>query len=700
MGDHLVYEDAVSTELYTTSEFTAKQYLYVNDNNNGSYSSQIVLDTTSLSNSGMWIGWSEAFILMPLVVQFEGTGIGAGTCYDWVVGMKNGYWQMIHAMTVEFNNRNVVQQVPFLNVFSSFKAMTSWSHADVQNWGAICGFYPDTADSWIYNNIVQNGGNATLADETVNLLNTSGTGISNNRNCEYVSLNVFASYFNSTTAITAAGGGSVPSAYNLTTKCTVPNASVRQVFNCGFQKRQSWINFDSTTATTGDLPDPAYEQATILAGTGAGFVGSFTLQGVSCNQASLLTSSTNQAGKTINSWGTLFQANISSALTNSRVIQIPAVIRLKDICNFFEKIPLLKGSTMRIYLNTNQCSFTAQYINGQLQQVQATPNTIKQASFGGVSLASSPYILGGGATNPLMLASNDLGQGGYNVNPLVVSNSSGTNNANDIVATAVNVNFAVSIANCQFKSQFPNSSGATCPITQCRLYAPAFTMNPLAETRFLELTPTKKVLYNDIFQFYFPNQAVGANINILVSNGIPNIRQIVVLPFLTSSGIPPNGVSGASQVYTSLVGSTDTPTGVGVQPVISSTLLSPFATAGATPDPIPLGNFQILISGTNLFIQQLQYNFEDFYEQMVSINQLNGSLTTGLGSGLIGFKEWQYLYRYYVGNASRILPSEEGMARSVQIQCQNLANVAIDLMVFVEYEKSITVNMATGQEIA
>jgi len=52
MGDHLVYEDAVSTELYTTSEFTSKQYLYVNDNNNGAYSSQIVLDTTSLSNSG------------------------------------------------------------------------------------------------------------------------------------------------------------------------------------------------------------------------------------------------------------------------------------------------------------------------------------------------------------------------------------------------------------------------------------------------------------------------------------------------------------------------------------------------------------------------------------------------------------------------------------------------------------------------
>ena len=662
----------------------------------------------------MWIGWSEAFILMPLVIQFEApagaTALSTTACYDWVVGMKNGYWQMIHAMTVEFNNRNVVQQVPFLNVFSSFRALTSWSYADVQNWGAICGFYPDTADSWVYNTITQN-----IANQTVNQLNTSGTGLSNNRNSEYVELNAFLSFQGNTGQVSAGG---IPAVYNFTTKCTTPNATLRMLHNCGLQKRQSWINFDSATTTTGTPTAYTYSVAYANAGanTGLGFAGSFTISSVSANQGLLLSTSTpTGAAGAVNAWGTLFQANISNnGGTACRIIQIPAVIRLKDICNFFEKLPLLKGSTMRIYLNTNQCSFTAQYINGQITVVpaatgtngppvvQGTLSSAYETSYGGISLTTSPYILGGGATNPLMLASNDLGQGGYNINPLQIANSNaGTPNANPIAAVAQNVNFAVSIAKCQFTAQFPISSTASCPITQCRLYAPAFAMNPLAETRFLELTPTKKILYNDIFQFYFPNQTVGANINILVSNGIPNIKNVIVVPLLTSSGTsPPNGVNAASQVYTSITASTNTAVAVGVQPVTSSTLLSPFSTTGATPDPIPLGNFQILISGTNLFIQQLQYNFEDFYEQMVSINQLNGSLTTGLGSGLIGFKEWQYLYRYYVGNASRIIPSEEGMARSVQIQCQNLANVAIDLMVFVEYEKSITVNMATGQEIA
>jgi hypothetical protein len=297
-----------------------------------------------------------------------------------------------------------------------------------------------------------------------------------------------------------------------------------------------------------------------------------------------------------------------------------------------------------------------------------------------------------------MLASADLGQGGYNVNPLTVFNQQivvGTPNTTPIPATVQNVTVAISIAKTQFGQLYTVQAG----ITQCRLYAPAFQMNPLAETRFLELTPTKKVLYNDIFQFYFPNQGAGDNINILVSNGIPNILSVVVIPLLTSSGSnQPNGAGTPAPYQTASNGNNGQL--VGVAPVKTSTLLSPFSTTGATPDPISLDNFQILISGVNLFIQNFQYGYEEFYEQMVSINQLNGSLTTGLGSGLIGYKEWQYLYRYYVGNASRIIPSEEGMARSVQIQFVNKSAVPIDLMVFVEYEKSITINMATGQEIA
>ena len=72
MSDSIVFEESIASEV-SVSEFVDKQYLYVNDNNNGSYSSQVVLDTTSLSNSGSYLNWSESFILLPLQLQLDFT---------------------------------------------------------------------------------------------------------------------------------------------------------------------------------------------------------------------------------------------------------------------------------------------------------------------------------------------------------------------------------------------------------------------------------------------------------------------------------------------------------------------------------------------------------------------------------------------------------------------------------------------------
>jgi hypothetical protein len=226
-----------------------------------------------------------------------------------------------------------------------------------------------------------------------------------------------------------------------------------------------------------------------------------------------------------------------------------------------------------------------------------------------------------------------------------------------------------------------NTIGA--PITSCRIYAPCYTMSPIAEQRFLSLTPTKKVLYNDIFQYQFQGLN-STTFNLLVTNGISNVRQVVVVPFLNQTS---NGVSGAGN-YAG---------------VITSTLLSPFATSGGTPDPIQITNFNIQVSGKNLFLQQLQYNFEDFYEQVVSSNQLNGSLTTSLSSGLVGFEDWSNLYRYYVGNVSRSLPSEDGVAKAIQIlgtipQCS--PTLQVNLMVFIVFEREITIDLRTGARVA
>jgi hypothetical protein len=605
--DSIVFEESVNTEI-SSSEFVDKQWLYVNDNNNGSYSSQVVLDTTPLANSGSYINWSEAFILMPLVLQFESTAtaLTATSATDFLGALKSGYWNMLHSLTCEFNNGNIIQQVPFLNVFCSFKNITSWSNDDLTDWGSVCGFHPDTSHSWAY---------LAAAPANTLVLAASGTGLTNNRNAPYVSI-----------TIPVLPAASPITAYNTSTRATQSSADIRQSWNEGLFLRQSDINYNPVLTA-----DDAFSSNQGL-----------LISGANCSQ--------------------VFRT-FSTAGADIRWFAIDAIIRLKDIADFFQKCPLLKGSTMRLYLNTNQAYF----------QVSQTAPTY--AALTGVlnaqpilSLTAAPVILGGGGTCPVLYSSNGLGQGASVLTPLQSDGAA--------AATAV-VNVAVSIVRTQF-SQMPTQN-LSCPISSVRLYAPAYTMSPIAEQRYLSLTPTKRIVYNDIFQFSFPNQSVNSPFNILVSNGIPNIRSVLVLPLLPKAS---NG--------TAAVGGTTT-----------SSILSPFASTPSSPDPLIIQNFQIQISGKNLFINQLQYDYESFYEQLVSSNQLNGSLTTSMASGLVSKQDFQNLYRYYYGNASRSIPSEEGVSKAIQILGTIISPLAtaVDLMVFVEFEREIMVDVRTGARI-
>jgi hypothetical protein len=354
----------------------------------------------------------------------------------------------------------------------------------------------------------------------------------------------------------------------------------------------------------------------------------------------------------------------SLAAANVRVYQIDAIIRLKDYSDFFNKVPILKGCSLKIYMNTNQTYFSISQSSGRYE---ATPGN----NFGNITaqpllnLATNPVVLGGGNTNPIMYASNSIGQGSSVLTPFL---------GNTVAVSTVVVNVCVSIVKTQF-SQMANIY--SCPINSVRLYVPAYVLNPLAESKLLSLTPSKRIFYNDIFQYSFSNQTVGSPFNILVTNGIANLKSVLVIPFLSAIS---NGTAAATFVK-------------------SSSLLSPFSSSPSSPDGICIQNFQIQVSGKNLFNSQQQWDYETFVQQLSSSYQLNGGLTTGMGSGLISKRDFQELYRYYYANCSRSLPSEAGVSRSVQIQGTILGGsltTNVDLMVFVEYEKSITVDLRTG----
>lgn len=581
--DNLVFEESISSEV-SQSEFISKKWLYVNDINNGNYSSQIIIDSTPLANSGGYVNWSEGYIAMPLVVTLEGTGVGLDTnvtaSHCW--GFKSGFWQMINSMSVEFNNQSIIQQTPFLNVFRSFKALTSYSMDDLME-GFTTGFFPDSAGSWEY---------TASADVP------SGQGLSNNRTAPLLQATLVAA--SNAQPITQVNIGS----YAQTANPSKVGIGSNYAYNQGLAKRSEWYGYQ-----------PSMTSATIK--------GQDVLMGSS-------------ACKSVFRSFKVSRADVGS--DDRAVWSVVAKLRLKDLAEYFEKCPLLKGSTMRFLINTNQTTTT---FAKTVQSESPTTGVITASTFTG----ASTVVTSNGLTNPLMLASGDIGQGS---------------------ATLATGSYTLRL------SIFRDTVASITPVNMpVRLYAPVYKMNPIAEQRYLSLAPTKRVEYCDIFQYQFNGINAGDQFNFLVSNGIPNIKSVLVVPFLSASGNSTN----------------------------FSTLLSPFSTSGATPDPVPLSNFNILISGVNLFLNNQLYDFEQFNHELKSSNQLNGSLTTGLASGLISEDDFSRGMRFYYGNASRILPSEEGVSRSVQILGKNECGKQINLMVFVEFMKSMTIDISTGARL-
>lgn len=525
--DNLVFEESINAEI-EQSEFISKKWVYVNDNNSQNYSTQVVIDTTSIANSGAYVNWQESYIVAPLILgvscnnaRFSTDGSqNAKVCE--AIGLKNGFWNIVNSFNIEYNNQTVVQQTAFTNVHRSFKAHTSFSQDDLKNEAMTLGYYPDTPNTWSFK---ASPGNA------------NGVGVINTEN------------------------------------------------NTGFATRNSWI-YGQTANQTTVMP---------LASRSDNFSSTFTVES-----------------------------------TTKAYFTIYAKLRLKDLADFFGKTPLLKGSTIRLLINTNQVT------NFSITYGAALITTVSTPSLQGYS-------------NPVMVDTEKL------------ATLTG-------VASGDVFNFSLSIV----KDYTSTATAGNSSLKSWRLYAPIYKMNPIAEQRYLSLAPTKKVHYNDIFQYQFSGIGATDNFNILVTNGITNIKSVLVVPFLTATA---NGGISPHQ--------------------------SPYSTAGATPDPIVITNFNILVSGVNLFQQNELYDFEIFNHELKSSNQLNGNLTTGLTSGLIGEYEFSNLYRYYYGNCARILPSEEGVSRSVQIvgQVKTDASLTINLMVFVEFQKTIEIDISTGARI-
>lgn len=558
MADQLLFETSNESQI-TTEPFISRQVVYVIDQNNGNYSGQIQLDTSSLSNSGKFCDYSSSVFQVPLVVTFQGSAVAAFQNNDFPFGvaLKNGFHNLIHSLSVEYNNTNVVQLTPYSNFYVSYKLMTTLSESDVKKIGDIIGFYPDESSTFEYTD-----GAAPTA---------TGNGSRNNRN-----------YFAGAQPVTTWSNNQAPKG------------------NIGMNMRQQQSSFSWTNTATQIITEAN---------------------------------------------GSVMGRDYYSHAVGSQNHHwfIMATIRLKDIHDFFDKMPLVKGAYMRFTINVNTSRHTLQYEN-------ANPPTVIYQNAATISANGSTMAL-------------------------VASIAANQGLAPSAAATAQNqqVNIAVDIGRSSLTNVVHPTWGA-----QTRLYVPIYQMNPINEEQYLSLNRTKKIVYRDIYQ-YRTDVAAGQPFNALLTNGIPNPKTVVVIPFIQANQ---NNLNAAG-------------TGVPTDP-----FLSPFASEPATTSPlIALRNFNIQLAGVNMFVQNQDYDFEQFLNELSPQNAINGGLVDGLTSGLIGEKEFQNMYRYYVCDVSRRLPAEDIVPKSVQILGTNQTTRNISLFTFIEYERSITIDLATGMKL-
>ena len=658
MCDKLVFDLAQEVE-GSPNVFVRKDWLNILDNQNQNYNNnQSVVDTSQLSNSNKYMSYREAYFSIPFLMTLGNTEVAnnGGTTIDanaWTpyapsvsgdcsIGLKNWFGQIIHSFTLDYNGTTIIQQTPYVNMWNSFKLMTSLSLDDINTQGATIGFYPDDAYSWQF----------TPADAGAGGSSLSGIGICNNTNFNTVTSASTAGLFNY-----RSGGG-----------------------NEGMILRQQLINFDLKGSVGTAVPASITETATYASLLAGG------------DNASIIPPASLATKAVWKSYISAKQDSVCAAgatnLTTKGLLQISivATVYLKHVHSFFNMCPLLKGVFMKMTMNLNNS--TTEF------------KTVSTVAAGAGSLGVPAYMLATsvvsplGGVNPAMIASGLANNG---ASPLftrgIVANASG--NAGSWVST-YRLNLAVG-ATCLDATLNAISAGGGTLSKSIYLYIPAYTFNPVFEQAYLS-SPVKQIKYTDIYQYQVLGVASNSNFNNLLTNGIANVKSVLILPFYSTGSGQGNalttGIAGVANAEVGVSQNTGFLTGV---PVFQS----PFDPAGTGPtSPLCwITNFNVQVSGQNAIYNLEKYNFEQFNNQLYGQNAVNGGLTDGLTSGLVDRGRFDMEYCYYYVNVERMLPVEMSVPKSIQILGQNLSAKYLDLYCFIEYGVDISIDSLTGARV-
>jgi hypothetical protein len=317
---------------------------------------------------------------------------------------------------------------------------------------------------------------------------------------------------------------------------------------------------------------------------------------------------------------------------NPSDLHFVAVIRLRDLHDYFDKHSISRGVSYRITLRFNQSVSTISHPASTFwSNVTPAITTNQQTS---------------GSTQPAMLCA------GPN------SMLSRLSWVNSVASTHV------------VTSRIDTTSDAR--ISGVRLYVPTYEMNPVYQEKLLAETPIVKKKFLD-FQTQTTQTFAGpgAAINVQVSTSCTNPKALIVIPRWSQTAVA-NGGQGFYSEH------------------------SPFSTVPGTTDGLlSLTNLQVKVGNSYILPDRISYGFQQFQDHVASIFAADGDQSVHT-SGLIDKKMFDVNYRYYAFDLSRYPEALDNLPQMVAVECKNNSVVAVELRCILLYGRDAEFNLANG----
>lgn len=498
--------------------FKDKQYVQINDTNQGVYSSgQVQFDLTQIASSSLYFDAKASYLEIPFLIQVETDGTLAtyDASKEIPVIMKNGAHNLIHSLEVYASGKQIIATQSFSNVPITYKLLTESSPADLKTLSPSLLFSDETTAEHIYTNAL---GHVTYDPES------------------------------------------------------------------GFTSRQKGI-INPTADLYKDFVDAAelntLRQPYALVTTG-------------------------------------------DALINNKKLNINmiATIPLAHLHDFFQKLPLIKGSYFRMVLNLN------------------APCSVKWAD-GTAVMTTPPAIVSTTQVIPFQLNLKTK-----NVSPIV------SNNADKYLSISCAIGNAFKVQGCTLH----------CAMSEfTKGFAPNYAADSVKTINYLDF-----LTYNNL-----TNVANGQYVQHQVTSGLGKLRHLLIVPQLSKQG------------------------GAAILPISSPYCSAPSCTAPCAM----LTNFNVSVSGRNLYQSNIQYSWEHWLEQISYMGGSDGNPKSELGvkSGLLSEFDWQKNHRFIYVNLSNKDESEDEIPRSVTVNFTNRCKKPLDFYFFLFYEKSVSMDVVTGE---